>query len=654
MREIVCIHIGQGGIQLGNACWELFCLEHNIGPDGQALQGEEFDGSSDTFFSETGAGKLVPRSVMVDLEPSVIDEVRAGVYRQLFHPENLVSGKEDAANNFARGYYTIGKEMLDRVLDRLRKVADNCSGLQGFMIFNSCGGGTGSGFGSLLLEHMRIDYSKKCKLSFCIWPSPQISSAIVEPYNSVLCVHSLLEHSDVTCPFDNEALYDICKRNLDVERPSYSNINRLIAQCISSLTTSLRFDGALNVDINEFQTNLVPYPRIHFMLTSYAPVISPEKAYHEQLSVAEITTSAFEPSFMMVKCDPRHGMYMACCLMYRGDVVPKDVNAAVATIKSRKQVKFVDWSPTGFKCGINYQPPVVVPGGDLAKVMRAVCMISNSTAVSETFSPIILGLPTSASNNSAMILSNLIPIEFRVGAQASYQLRRQALMPFLPSAAISSVNMEMSRRLNRFYSPAAFANSNIQQPHNPGYTISPIWTEPWRRPIDFSFIFLGSDGRTTSSALTEVKLETKVAANNQWLAHWSESANCHLGQIGINEPIKGDRFWTLNRQRQIAVSKARVGFLGLSFENTSICCCCQQNVLGGIERTAHVLLRCAALHRERRSIFSVIWEARRLQNPTLAVLMKFLLFETTEMHGIADFLILAFKKKRQQNNINNN
>jgi tubulin alpha len=172
---------------------------------------------------------------------------------------------------------------------------------------------------------------------------------------------------------DNEALYDICRRNLDIERPTYTNLNRLVAQVISSLTASLRFDGALNVDITEFQTNLVPYPRIHFMLTSYAPIISAEKAYHEQLSVAELTNSVFEPASMMVKCDPRHGKYMACCLMYRGDVVPKDVNASVATIKTKRTIQFVDWSPTGFKCGINYQPPTVVPGGDLAKVMRAVC-----------------------------------------------------------------------------------------------------------------------------------------------------------------------------------------------------------------------------------------------------------------------------------------
>ena len=157
---------------------------------------------------------------------------------------------------------------------------------------------------------------------------------------------------------------------------------------MSSLTASLRFDGALNVDVTEFQTNLVPYPRIHFVLIIYAPVISAEKAYHEQLSVAEITNAVFEPASMMTKCDPRHGKYMACCLMYRGDVVPKDVNAAVATIKTKRTIQFVDWCPTGFKCGINYQPPTVVPGGDLAKVQRAVCMIANSTAIAEVFARI--------------------------------------------------------------------------------------------------------------------------------------------------------------------------------------------------------------------------------------------------------------------------
>ena len=93
----------------------------------------------------------------------------------------------------------------------------------------------------------------------------------------------------------------------------------------------------------------MPYPRIHFPLATYAPVISAEKAYHEQLSVAEITNACFEPANQMVKCDPRHGKYMACCLLFRGDVVPKDVNAAIATIKTKRTIQFVDWCPTGFK-----------------------------------------------------------------------------------------------------------------------------------------------------------------------------------------------------------------------------------------------------------------------------------------------------------------
>jgi len=389
MREVISIQVGQAGCQIGNACWELYCLEHGIQPDGQMPSDYTLgcgDDSFNTFFSETSSGKHVPRAVFVDLEPTVVDEVRTGTYRQLFHPEQLITGKEDAANNYARGHYTVGKELIDVVMDKIKKLTRNCSGLQGFLISRALGGGTGSGFASLLMERLSAEYAKKPKLEFSIYPSPNTSTAVVEPYNSVLTTHTTLEHTDCAFMVDNEAIFDLCKKNLGISRPSYTNLNRLIAQVVSSITASLRFQGQLNVDLTEFQTNLVPYPRIHFPITTYAPVISAEKSSHEQLSVGEITDSCFEPDNQMVKCNPLNGKYMACSLLYRGDVVPKDVNTAIGRLKTKRSIQFVDWCPTGFKVGINHQAPTAIPGGDLAKVQRAVTMLSNTTAIGEAWS----------------------------------------------------------------------------------------------------------------------------------------------------------------------------------------------------------------------------------------------------------------------------
>ena len=206
MREVISIHIGQAGIQVGNACWELFCLEHGIQPDGQMPSDKTIGGGDDafnTFFSETGAGKHVPRSVFLDLEPTVIDEVRTGTYRQLFHPEQLISGKEDAANNYARGYCTIGKEIIDIALDRIRKLADNCTGLQGFLVFNAVGGGTGSGMGTLLITKVREEYPDRIMETFSVFPSPKVSDTVVEPYNCTLSVHQLVENADECMVIDN-------------------------------------------------------------------------------------------------------------------------------------------------------------------------------------------------------------------------------------------------------------------------------------------------------------------------------------------------------------------------------------------------------------------------------------------------------------------
>jgi tubulin alpha len=88
------------------------------------------------------------------------------------------------------------------------------------------GGGTGAGFTSLLMERLSVEYSKKSKLEFAVSPAPQVSTAVVEPYNAILTTHTTLQYSDVTFLVDNEANYDICKKNLGIDRPTYTNLNR--------------------------------------------------------------------------------------------------------------------------------------------------------------------------------------------------------------------------------------------------------------------------------------------------------------------------------------------------------------------------------------------------------------------------------------------
>jgi len=392
VREVLTINVGQAGIQLGQAVWEQYCAEHKIDVTGTKCKSESDkaeDNSFMCFYEETGAGQFVPRNLMVDLEPNVIDDVKNSKYSKIFHPEFLLAGKEDAANNFARGHYTVGKEMIDKVNDRLRKLVDNCDNVQGFLINHSVGGGTGSGLGALMLERIAVDYRKKSKIGFEIYPSPTISNCVVEPYNALLTTHWLLDHTEVSLVLDNEAIYEICQKWLDIRRPSYDNINRLITKTISSMTASLRFGGELNVDLNEFQTNLVPFPRLHFMITSMAPVVTPKKIETARTDVRAITESCFAPSNFFTKIadfDVEEDKYMAISVGFRGDVKAKEASATVQWLKTNKKVTFVEWVPTGFKVGLNEQSPTVIDEDDIAPCKRNIVMIGNNTAISRLFS----------------------------------------------------------------------------------------------------------------------------------------------------------------------------------------------------------------------------------------------------------------------------
>lgn len=107
-----------------------------------------------------------------------------------------------------------------------------------------------------------VDYGQRSKLELAIYPAPQVSMAVVEPSNSILTTHMTLEHSDCAFMVDNEPIYDICWYNMDIKQPLCTNHNHLIRQIMSSIMASLQFDGALNVGLTDFQTDLVLYPHI--------------------------------------------------------------------------------------------------------------------------------------------------------------------------------------------------------------------------------------------------------------------------------------------------------------------------------------------------------------------------------------------------------
>jgi tubulin alpha len=379
--------VGQGGIQLGNAIWEQYCVEHKIDKDGTDLDGPNNKFFS-TFFEETQAGQYVPRNLCVDLEPTVIDEIRRGPYQSMFHPEFLINGKDGGANNFARGHYTVGKEMMDVITDRIRKMVDNSENVQGFIVNHSVGGGTGSGTGMLILERLAMEYKKKSKIGFEIFPSPNISNCIVEPYNSMLSTHWLLDHTDISILVDNESIYEICKKKLEIKRPTYLNLNRIISKVVSSMTASLRFEGELNVDMNEFQTNLVPFPRLHFMTASISPIIPKNKSDHEGYDCRQITSDCLQQNSFLIKYgdfDIIEDKYMAISLNYRGNVKSKISNSTVQWLKKQKKVSFVDWCPTGFKIGLNSVIPNSIEDDDVAISDKSVVMIGNNVAINRVF-----------------------------------------------------------------------------------------------------------------------------------------------------------------------------------------------------------------------------------------------------------------------------
>jgi tubulin beta len=329
------------------------------------------------YYNEATGGRYVPRAVLMDLEPGTMDSVRSGPYGQIFRPDNFIFGQSGAGNNYAKGYYTEGAELVDSVLDMVRKEAESCDCLQGFQMTHSLGGGTGSGLGCLLQGKMKEEYPDRTMLNYSIFPSPKVSDTVVEPYNATLSIHQIIESSDMTVAIDNEALYDICFRTLKLTTPTYGDLNHLISAVMSGMTVSLRFPGQLNADLRKLSVNLVPFPRLHFFMPGFAPLTSRGSQQYRAITVPELTQQIFDAQNMMCASDPRHGRYLTSAVMFRGRMSTKEVDEQMLNVQNKNSSYFVEWIPNNIKCAVSDIPP---------KGLKMACtMLGNCTAIQELF-----------------------------------------------------------------------------------------------------------------------------------------------------------------------------------------------------------------------------------------------------------------------------
>ncbi|KAJ7672246.1 beta-tubulin 2 [Mycena polygramma] len=381
-REIVNLQVGQAGNQVGESFWQDALAEHGLNQSGM------YEGSDPVQLQQVGvyfaevnnAGsqpKYVPRSLQIDLEAGVCDRVRSGPLGALFSPETFLHGESGAGNNWAKGFYTEGAELIDPIMEVIRKQSEQCDCLQGFQIIHSIGGGTGSGLGCLLLSKMREEFPDRMLATFSILPSPKVSETVVEPYNAMLSVHQLLENCDLTICIDNEALYDISIRALKVKSPSFKDLNGLISKVMCGVSTSLRFPGQLNGDLRKLGMNLIPFPRLHFLMPSYAPIQDANSQSYQGSSVSDLVQALFDRKNLLVACDPRFGRYLTAATIFRGDIASREAEVAVRDLQQRNSNQFVEWIPDNVSVTLVSVPPV--------GHKRAAVALSNSTSIQELF-----------------------------------------------------------------------------------------------------------------------------------------------------------------------------------------------------------------------------------------------------------------------------
>ncbi|CAK4077088.1 unnamed protein product [Aphanomyces euteiches] len=376
-RELITIQVGQCGNQIGRQFWKMALEEH-----AQNAKNEMFDESMSSFFRNVdNRGSDVPlyksiqhlraRAILVDMEEGPVSETLKGPLGELFDSSQFLTDVSGSGNNWAHGHAMYGPKYKEELLEKLRYATEMCDSLQSFFIMHSMGGGTGSGLGTYILSLLEDNYPEVFRFTTAIFPSAD-DDVITSPYNSMLALRELTEHADCVLPIENEALFDIIdKHPSSGKETAFDKMNSIIARTLTHLTSSMRFEGSLNVDLNEITTNLVPFPKLHFLLSSLAP-LWPDK---QPRRISQLFLDVFQRDYQLIKTNPKSGMMLACGLLLRGNVAVSDIQSNIQRIQA--DLRMIPWNSEGFKVGICAVPALDHPVSLLS--------LSNNACIVDTF-----------------------------------------------------------------------------------------------------------------------------------------------------------------------------------------------------------------------------------------------------------------------------
>lgn len=385
-REIITLQVGQCGNQIGAEFWKLLCAEHGINQRGiledYATAGDD---RKDVFFYQADDEHYIPRALLIDMEPRVINTIQTSDYADLYNPENIFISKDGggAGNNWANGY-SKAEKVQEEIFDMIDREADGSDSLEGFVLLHSIAGGTGSGTGSYLLENINDRYPKKLIQTYSVFPllSSETSDVVVQPYNSVLTLKRLTLNADCVVVLDNTALNRIAADRLRLNNPTFAQINSLVSTVMAASTTTLRYPGYMNNDLIGMLASLIPTPRCHFLMTGYTPLTIDRNAVTtiRKTTVLDVMRRLLHTKNIMVSCSTRRGVYISILNIIQGEVDPTQVHKSLQRIRERKLAKFIKWGPASIQVALSRQSPYVKTAHKVNGLMMA-----NHTAISQLF-----------------------------------------------------------------------------------------------------------------------------------------------------------------------------------------------------------------------------------------------------------------------------